>query len=200
LALPPEPTTVYSRTPSLDEWAYRDGIALSILILNTKDPVGVGLKTDGSAHDAWKSLEDIYARQTDMALSRAQRELNSTYLAPGASVVEHAATMRKLRQAANDIGAGITDSVFRLTFITSLSEEWRHVTPVLRTFTSSAEVINFLIEEDQSRTRVSIPMTALATTTLATTANQQYAARRAARQALVCTNPACVTRSPRSFV
>jgi hypothetical protein len=99
--------------------------------------------------------------------------------------------MRKLRQAANDIGAAITDSVFRSTFITSLGEEWRHVTPVLRTFTSSAEVINFLIEEDQSRSRVTIP-----TTALAATANQQYAnsaARRAARQALVCTNPTCVT-------
>jgi hypothetical protein len=191
-ALPAEPTTVYSQHLSINEWMYRDGIALSILILNTKDPVGVGLRTDGSAYNAWKSLEDIYARQTDMALSRAQRELNSTYLAPGASVIDHAATMRKLRQAANDVGTAITDSVFRSTFITSLSEEWRHITPVLRTFTSSAEVINFLIEEDQLRNRVTIPTTALATTN----ANHQQAnaaARRAARQALVCTNPTCMT-------
>ncbi|KAJ7787585.1 hypothetical protein B0H14DRAFT_2215429, partial [Mycena olivaceomarginata] len=56
IALPPEPTVVYSRTPSSDEWDYRDEITTSILVLNVKDPVGIGLKTDGSAYNAWKSL------------------------------------------------------------------------------------------------------------------------------------------------
>jgi hypothetical protein len=52
-ALPPKPTVVYSQNLSSDEWSYHDGIATSILILNVKDPVGVGLKTDGSAYKAW---------------------------------------------------------------------------------------------------------------------------------------------------
>jgi hypothetical protein len=63
------------------------------------------------------------------------------------SVTDHAAVMRKLQRAANDVGASITDGVFRMTFIASLGESWRHVTPVLRMYATSAEVINFLIED-----------------------------------------------------
>ncbi|KAJ7340602.1 hypothetical protein DFH08DRAFT_963478 [Mycena albidolilacea] len=99
----------------------------SILVLNVKDPVGVGLKTDGSAYDARKSLVDIDACQTDMAISRALCDLNTTYYAPGMTVVEHAAVMRKLQRAANNVGAAITDGVFWMTFIASLSESWRRV-------------------------------------------------------------------------
>jgi hypothetical protein len=129
MTLPPEPTIVYSRTPSANEWSYRDGITTSILVLNIKDPVGVSLKTDGSACEAWKSLEDIYACQTDMAISRTLRKLNTTYFVPGMSVMDHTAVMHKLQRAANDVGASITDGVFRMTFIASLGESWRHITP-----------------------------------------------------------------------
>ncbi|KAF7371605.1 Retrovirus-related pol polyprotein [Mycena venus] len=68
-ALPPEPTSVFSKSPSLEEWIYRDGVATSILILNVKDPVGLGLKTDGTAREAWQLLEDIYGRVSDIGLS-----------------------------------------------------------------------------------------------------------------------------------
>jgi hypothetical protein len=86
----------------------------SILVLNVKDPVSVGLKTDGSAYNAWKSLVDIYARQTDMAISCALRDLNMTYYTPGMTVVEHTTVMRKLQHAANDVGAAITDDLHRI--------------------------------------------------------------------------------------
>ncbi|KAJ7867736.1 hypothetical protein B0H14DRAFT_3441654 [Mycena olivaceomarginata] len=142
IALPPESRVVYLRTPSSDEWDYCDGITTSILVLNVKDPIGVGLKTNGSAYDAWKSLVDIYAHQTDMAISCVLRDLNTTYYAPG--------IMCKLHRAANNFGTNITDGVFRMTFIASLGEPWRHVTPVLRTYNTSAKVINFLIEEEQA--------------------------------------------------
>jgi hypothetical protein len=196
IALPPEPTVVYSRSPSSDEWDYRDGITTSILVLNVKDPVGVGLKTDGSAYNAWKSLVDIYARQTDMAISRALRDLNTTYYAPGMTVVEHAAVMRKLQRAANDVGAATTDGVFRMTFIASLGDPWRHVTPVLRTYDTSGEVIDFLIEEEQAHNgnNVPVPTTALAVNTSQFPSRD---ARKAARKALVCTNLTCGAQGKR---
>ncbi|KAJ7364849.1 hypothetical protein DFH08DRAFT_950403 [Mycena albidolilacea] len=166
VALPPEPTVVYSRTPSSDEWDYHDGITTSILILNVKDPVGIGLKTDGSA--------------------RVLRDLNTTYYAPGMSVVDHATVMRKLQCTANDVGANITDGVFRMIFIASLGKPWRHVTPVLHTYDTSAEVINFLIEEEQAHNgnNVPVPTTALAVTT-------SQSPSRDACKALVCTNLTC---------
>jgi NAD(P)H-dependent flavin oxidoreductase YrpB (nitropropane dioxygenase family) len=168
IALPPEPTVVYLRTPLSDKWDYCNGITTSILVLNVKDPVGISLKTDGSACNAWKSLVDIYAHQTDMAISCVLRDLNTTYYAPGMSVVDHTAVMCKLQRTANNFGTNITDGVFRMTFIASLGEPWRHVTPVLRTYNTSAKVINFLIEEEQAHNgnNVPVPTTALAVNTL----------------------------------
>ncbi|KAJ7667301.1 hypothetical protein B0H17DRAFT_990307, partial [Mycena rosella] len=55
-ALPPDPTSVYSLTPSLEEWIHRDAFALALLVLNVKNPVGLGLKLDGSAAEAMQSL------------------------------------------------------------------------------------------------------------------------------------------------
>jgi hypothetical protein len=52
--LPPDNTPIFSKNPSLEEWMHRDSLATSLLVLNVKDPVGVGLKTDGSAREAWK--------------------------------------------------------------------------------------------------------------------------------------------------
>ncbi|KAJ6518595.1 hypothetical protein C8R45DRAFT_794839, partial [Mycena sanguinolenta] len=57
IALPPDLTPIFSRAPSLEEWTHCDSLATSLLVLNIKDPVGVGLKTDGTAHEAWTSLE-----------------------------------------------------------------------------------------------------------------------------------------------
>ncbi|KAJ6506922.1 hypothetical protein C8R45DRAFT_816668, partial [Mycena sanguinolenta] len=56
LPLSPLTTSVFSKSPSLEEWTHRDGMATSILVLNVKDSVRIGLKTDGTAHEAWKSL------------------------------------------------------------------------------------------------------------------------------------------------
>ncbi|KAJ7619739.1 hypothetical protein FB45DRAFT_716203, partial [Roridomyces roridus] len=54
--LPGDTTPNYSMTPSLEEWTYRDGVVTSMLVLNVKNPVGLGLISDGTAVEAWKSL------------------------------------------------------------------------------------------------------------------------------------------------
>ncbi|KAJ7762923.1 hypothetical protein B0H16DRAFT_1805666, partial [Mycena metata] len=55
-SLPPDPTSIYSLTPSYEEWQHRDAIATALLVLNVKNPVGLGLKTDGTAAQAMQSL------------------------------------------------------------------------------------------------------------------------------------------------
>ncbi|KAJ7129924.1 hypothetical protein C8R46DRAFT_869276, partial [Mycena filopes] len=56
VSLPPEPTPIYSKHPSLDEWLSRDSLAFAMVVLNIKNPVGLGVKLDGSARDAVVSL------------------------------------------------------------------------------------------------------------------------------------------------
>ncbi|KAJ7891435.1 hypothetical protein B0H13DRAFT_1625962 [Mycena leptocephala] len=66
--LPPDPTSIYYLTPSHEEWKHRYAIATALLVLNVKNPVGLGLKMDGSAREAWKSLEDNHNQATEMGL------------------------------------------------------------------------------------------------------------------------------------
>ncbi|KAJ7692937.1 hypothetical protein B0H17DRAFT_933580, partial [Mycena rosella] len=40
-SLPPDPT------PSREEWTYRDAQAYALVVLNVKNPVGLGMKLDG---------------------------------------------------------------------------------------------------------------------------------------------------------
>ncbi|KAJ7123859.1 hypothetical protein C8R43DRAFT_839457, partial [Mycena crocata] len=55
-SLPPDPTPFYSMNPSREEWTFRDSMAYALVVLNVKNPIGLGVKLDGSAHAAMKSL------------------------------------------------------------------------------------------------------------------------------------------------
>ncbi|KAJ7698283.1 hypothetical protein B0H17DRAFT_873497, partial [Mycena rosella] len=49
----PVATAVYSTVPSLEEWTYRDGVAKSLIVTNILDPIGLGVKRDGTAKECW---------------------------------------------------------------------------------------------------------------------------------------------------
>ncbi|KAF8173144.1 hypothetical protein K438DRAFT_1610961, partial [Mycena galopus ATCC 62051] len=53
---PPDPTPVYSTNPSREEWLYRDGVMRSMLVTNIVDPIGLGVKRDGTAKECWDSI------------------------------------------------------------------------------------------------------------------------------------------------
>ncbi|KAJ7465351.1 hypothetical protein B0H11DRAFT_1733668, partial [Mycena galericulata] len=189
---PPDPTPIYSMTPSYDEWVHRDATSHALIVLNVKNPIGLGLKLDGSAFEAIKSLRDIHNRVTDMGLVNAQRDLHTAHLVPGTPMAEHVARLRNLWKVANDMGAKIEDGQFRTIFISLLGEEWDNVVPVLHTYKTSAEVISFVTMHAERLNRTGAPSTsnpvpqALAT-------NTNFSALRAARKKLTCTNPQCVT-------
>ncbi|KAF9466222.1 hypothetical protein BDZ94DRAFT_1158464, partial [Collybia nuda] len=50
------PTPWSSPTPSSDEWETRDAWALGLIVFNVKNPIGLGVKTDGTAAQAWTSI------------------------------------------------------------------------------------------------------------------------------------------------
>src|ERR1700678_360294 len=59
LPLPSETTTqhtstpIYSTTPTLDKWNFRDQLARGHITLNCTDVAGLGVVTTGMAKDAW---------------------------------------------------------------------------------------------------------------------------------------------------
>ncbi|KAG6851884.1 hypothetical protein C0991_005246 [Blastosporella zonata] len=56
-----------STTLSFKEWDIHNAWTLIAICQNIKNPIGLGVKTDGTAADAWKSLKDCYKTSTDLA-------------------------------------------------------------------------------------------------------------------------------------
>jgi hypothetical protein len=189
--LPPDPTSVYLLTPSLEEYLHRDSMGVALLVLNVKNPVGLGLKVDGTAAEAMQSLEDNHNKKTDMGLVNALRDLHNAYLVPGTPMIEHVARLRNLWQVANDMGAKIEDNGFRSIFISLLGEEWDNVVPVLFTFPTSVEVISFVTMHAERLSNRAPSATANPTHALAANTYSDRDARRAARKNLTCSNASC---------
>ncbi|KAJ7203300.1 hypothetical protein GGX14DRAFT_652149 [Mycena pura] len=166
-------------------------MALALLILNIKNPVGLGLKVDGTAAEALQSLEDNHNKVTEMGLVNALRDLHTAYLVPGTPLAEHVSRLRNLWQVANDMGAKIDDAGFRTIFISLLGEDWDNVVPVLYTFKTSSEVISFVTMHAERLNRVPPSSSTTSTTALAANTFTNRDARRAARKNLVCSNPQC---------
>ncbi|KAJ7678100.1 hypothetical protein DFH06DRAFT_975613, partial [Mycena polygramma] len=52
----PAPTPVYSKNPSREEWNYRNGVMKSMIVTAIADPIGLGVKRDGTAKECWDSV------------------------------------------------------------------------------------------------------------------------------------------------
>ncbi|KAG6863832.1 hypothetical protein C0991_002812 [Blastosporella zonata] len=72
---PSEPTTWSSLSPSAKEWEIRDAWALGLVVYNTKNPVGMGLRLGGTAAEAWAVLKTTYGTPSDLAANAADAAL-----------------------------------------------------------------------------------------------------------------------------
>ncbi|KAG6862453.1 hypothetical protein C0991_011519 [Blastosporella zonata] len=70
-----ETTPWTSNKPSLEEWEARDAWALSLLIYNTKNPIGLGVNMAGTAAEAWRALSDEYDCASEIAAVAAESHL-----------------------------------------------------------------------------------------------------------------------------
>ncbi|KAG6838548.1 hypothetical protein C0991_010759 [Blastosporella zonata] len=82
-----------SCTPSLEEWEVRDAWALSLLIYNTKNPIGLGVNMTGTAADAWKALSDKYDCASEIAAVAAENHLRAKKLSEGGDFQDHIKTL-----------------------------------------------------------------------------------------------------------
>ena len=93
-----EPTTtvtpIYSTTPTLDEWNFRDQLTRGHITLNCTDISSLGVKTTGTAKEAWDSIQTEWGRSTDMHRSHAQEALNRTVFVEGTEIQDHVKLLR----------------------------------------------------------------------------------------------------------
>ena len=177
------PTPIYSSTPSLDEWIYRDELAVGHIALNCVNAETLGINTSGTAKEAWDSIITEWGKSTDMRRSHAQEALSQTKFVEGTSIQDHIKTLRGRRAALDNLNDSVmTDETWRGIIIRSIprsATKWLPVIPSLYTMTSSADVVSMLLthgmmEDDGKPTPSGSSSTALAV-----------------RTAEGCTNPNC---------
>ena len=98
---PTDPTTATTPTtfwgalkPTIEEWDQCNAYALGMITLNVKNTIGQGVKTDGTAVEAWK-LTDIQDLATGMGLLAADNHLCTIRHTDGADLGIHIPAMRE---------------------------------------------------------------------------------------------------------
>ncbi|KAG6876219.1 hypothetical protein C0993_004897 [Termitomyces sp. T159_Od127] len=78
-----------STSRSLEEWEERDAWALGLIIYNTKNPVVLGIKMDGSAMEAWEELTSNYGVFSEIAAMNAEKHLIATEFTDSMDFLKH---------------------------------------------------------------------------------------------------------------
>ena len=141
------PTPIYSSTPTLDEWTFRDQLARGHITLNCTDVTSLGVATTGTAKDAWDSIQTEWGRSTDMRRSHAQEALNRTTFVEGTEIQEHIKLLRTRKAAVDNLSSStMTDEAWRGIIIRSIppTPKWLPVIPSLYSMSSSADIVSTL--------------------------------------------------------
>ena len=175
-------------SPSGTEWAIRDVWACTLLLYNTKNAVGLGLKLDGTATEAWTSLISQYKVSSDLAMITAQRDLCNTLFVDGNDFLTHISNLCTKWVLANNTGTKINNADFHMIILSSLPVSWDSVVGTLYDAKSSADIISHLtihwnrIDRSKSITNPATTVTALQVDT------------KKSQNQLLCTNQNCGRR------
>src|SRR5277367_5831259 len=114
-------TPIYSTTPSLDEWNFRDQLTRGHITLNCTDVASLGVITTGTAKDAWNSIENKLGKSTDMRRSHTQEALNRTEYNEGTEIQEHIKLLRTRKAVVDNISTShMSDETWRGIIIGSI--------------------------------------------------------------------------------
>ena len=180
----PAPTPIYSTDPSIDEWHFRDQLAQGHITLNCSDVAALGVKTTGTAKEAWDSIQTEWGRSTDMRRSYAQEALNKTLYAEGTSIQDHIKLLRTRKAAVDNLSTStMSNETWRGIIIRSIppTAKWLPIIPSLYTLLSSADIVSQLLAHGMilDRGNETRPTSNSSNTALA------------ARAIDACTNPNC---------
>lgn len=107
-------TPVYSSTLTADEWTFRDQLARGHITLNCTDVMSLGVKTDGTAKEAWDSILDEWGKSTDMRRLHAQEALNQTVYIEGTNIQDHIKLLWTRKAAVDNLStSGMSDETWR---------------------------------------------------------------------------------------
>ena len=144
----PFSTPIYSSTPTLDEWTFRDQLARGHITLNCMDVASLGVTTTGTAKEAWDSIQTEWGRSTDMRWSHAQEALNRTVYVEGTEIQDHIKFLRTWKAAVDNLSTSVMDDeTWRGIIIRSIppTPKWLPVIPSLYAMSSSADIISTLL-------------------------------------------------------
>jgi len=140
-------TPIYSTTPTLDEWNFRDQVTRGHITLNCTDVAGLGVITTGTAKDAYDSIQNEWGKSTDMRRSHAQEALNRTEYVEGTDIQEHIKLLRTRKAALDNLCTQVmSDETWRGIIIRSIppTEKWLPVIPSLYSMPTSADITSTL--------------------------------------------------------
>ena len=181
----PFSTPIYSSTPTLDEWTFRDQLARGHITLNCTDVASLGVTTTGTAKEAWDSIQAEWGKSTDMRRSHAQEALNRTVYVEGTEIQDHIKFLRTRKAAVDNLSTSVMDDEsWRGIIIRSIlpTPKWLPVIPSLYAMSSSADIISTLLAHGMIIGR---------DTTNATASTNPSNTVLAARATEGCTNPNC---------
>jgi len=113
-----------SLTLSEEEWDSRDNWVRGLLLYNTKNPIGLGIKTRGTTVDVWTSYVKIYEIATKMARLAAKRDLKNSKYSDGENFPTFITVMRNKWAKANSLESLIDNNDFKSILLTSLPSSW----------------------------------------------------------------------------
>ena len=182
-------TPIYSSKPTLDEWTFRDQLARGHVTLNCVDISSLGINTNGTAKEAWDSVQEEWGKSTDMRRSHAHEALNRTEYAEGTDIQDHVKLLRTRKAAVDNLSTKLmSDEAWRGIIIRSIppTAKWLPVIPSLYSMTTSTDIISTLLAHGMILNR------GLSKATTSNTSSTALAAR--TPNANGCTNPNCKAR------
>src|SRR6266540_1805788 len=139
----PNPTPIYSSRPSYDEWTFRNQLARRHITLNCTDISGLGVKTTGTAKEAWDSIQAEWGKSMDMRRSHAQEALDCTVYTKDSDIQEHIKLLQTQKAAMDNLSTStMTDEMWKGIIIRSIppTTKWLPVIPSLYSMTSTANI------------------------------------------------------------
>ena len=137
----PLATEWWDRSPSYQEWQVRNAWTLALIIYNTKNPVGLGIKMSDTATKVWETLKESYGTISDLGANMAENALRAIKYVDGADFQEHIMHLRSKWNYAIEKGADIKDNQFRAIIISSLPASWDYIVASLQSTKTSTELI-----------------------------------------------------------
>ena len=141
-------TPIYSSTPTLDRWIFRDQLARGHIMLNCTDVASLGVVTTETAKEAWDSIQTEWGKSTDMRRSHAQESLNWMTYVEGTEIQDHVKLLHTWKAVVDNLStSAMTDETWRGIIIQSIppTAKWLPIIPSLYMLSSSADVILTLL-------------------------------------------------------